>query len=94
MINCCIERCIRDGISKATRDTTPKRQQHVSTLFDDLEHPGQSTSDSALDKFNLFLEKLVDPDDHETASSTPTEVNTHHPLYYNTISTDLFKEYT
>lgn len=79
MINCCIERCIRDGISKATSDTTPKRrQQHVSTLFDDLGHSEQSTSDSALDKFNLFLEKLVDPDDHETSSSTPTEVSKHY----------------
>lgn len=84
MINCCIERCIRDGISKATSDTTPKRQrqqQHVSTLFDDLGHSEQSTSDSALDKFNLFLEKLVDPDDHETSSSTPTEVSKHYLLF-------------
>lgn len=90
MINCCIERCIRDGISKATSDTstTPKRQQHVSRLFDDLEHPEQSTSDSALDKFNLFLEKLVDPDDNnETSSSTPTEVS----MYYYSIHPMPFK---
>lgn len=92
MINCCIERCIRDGISKATSDTpTIPKRQHVSKLFDDLERPEQSASDSALDKFNLFLEKLVDPDDNETSSSTPTEVSKYnYPIHTMPIPIDFF----
>ncbi|KAI9314734.1 Rab3 GTPase-activating protein catalytic subunit-domain-containing protein [Dichotomocladium elegans] len=62
MINCCIKRCIRDGMQKPKSDG---QRRPVSTLLDDLvgvQKPNRAP-DGALNKFNSFLERLVDGDE-------------------------------
>ncbi|KAG2227735.1 hypothetical protein INT45_004777 [Circinella minor] len=72
MVNCCIQRRLDNGDeSQATNGSSHQQQPYISNLFDDIvavQKPDSRQLDSTFDKFNSFLEKLVDGDEHRENS--------------------------
>ncbi|KAI9266829.1 Rab3 GTPase-activating protein catalytic subunit-domain-containing protein [Phascolomyces articulosus] len=71
MVNCCIQRRLDNGDGSQAVNGNGQQRPYISNLFDDLvavQKPDSRPRDSTFDKFNSFLEKLVDGDEHRESS--------------------------